>query len=379
MHLPTPYPDELLYSIIARYHIRSGNTSPKATLDDLFKSRTIYAVVDLPCHIDQLISNISPFMGLDSVQIIMENTLFPYYTAFLPNDRFNMILSSMRGNFGGDVHTRVGIMASSIKSPEFLRYCPRCHEDDRSRFGEFYWHRMHQLTGIEKCTIHNTFLLDSSVKLHTGNNNEFIAANIINCANKATNLYVTQEEDKVYSAISNHAEWLIKNSKLVRNSYGIDDGFGKRYIDSLIEMGYATVNGRVNQQRLIEDFVEFYGVKFLFQMQSYVNSDSDWLSSMLRKQRKSTHPLRHLLFMNYLKGGIDNFILSPCEYKPFGHGPWPCLNAAADHYKKSVIKELIISHCSDTKRPVGTFKCDCGFIYSRRGPDRKYDDIFKDW
>ncbi len=32
---PQPYPDEILYSVIAPYHIRSGNTSPKITLQEL--------------------------------------------------------------------------------------------------------------------------------------------------------------------------------------------------------------------------------------------------------------------------------------------------------------------------------------------------------
>lgn len=36
---PTPYPDEILYSTFARYHMRSANSSIKDTLDDLFGKR----------------------------------------------------------------------------------------------------------------------------------------------------------------------------------------------------------------------------------------------------------------------------------------------------------------------------------------------------
>lgn len=32
---PVPYEDEVLYSVLARYHVRSGNTSYKATMQDL--------------------------------------------------------------------------------------------------------------------------------------------------------------------------------------------------------------------------------------------------------------------------------------------------------------------------------------------------------
>ncbi|MEL6987155.1 MAG: TniQ family protein, partial [Bacteroidota bacterium] len=52
---PTLYPGELLCSAIARYQIRSGNLSPKATIEELFNSRTITATADLPCGLDNLV------------------------------------------------------------------------------------------------------------------------------------------------------------------------------------------------------------------------------------------------------------------------------------------------------------------------------------
>lgn len=42
-----------------------------------------------------------------------------------------------------------------------------------------------------------------------------------------------------------------------------------------------------------------------------------------------------------------------------------------------VLNDLVITRCSDTKKPVGTFRCECGFVYSRRGPDRYEEDQFK--
>jgi len=61
-------------------------------------------------------------------------------------------------------------------------------------------------------------------------------------------------------------------------------------------------------------------------------------------------------------------------YAPFGSGPWLCLNAAADHYLQPIITQLDISHCGDTKKPVGTFSCACGFVYCRTGPDETEED-----
>ena len=51
---PTPYPDELLYSLIARYHLRSGSISPKITLSELFGSTSTIATIDLPANLNNL-------------------------------------------------------------------------------------------------------------------------------------------------------------------------------------------------------------------------------------------------------------------------------------------------------------------------------------
>ncbi|HBN04177.1 MAG TPA: hypothetical protein DD434_00100 [Bacteroidales bacterium] len=31
------------------------------------------------------------------------------------------------------------------------------------------------------------------------------------------------------------------------------------------------------------------------------------------------------------------------KYNPFGQGPWPCLNKAADYYMQDVIENVIIT------------------------------------
>ena len=55
---PTPYNDELLYSILARYCMYSGNTNNKTNLDDIYGIRSITSVMELPSHIDRIISNL---------------------------------------------------------------------------------------------------------------------------------------------------------------------------------------------------------------------------------------------------------------------------------------------------------------------------------
>ncbi|WP_275668267.1 TniQ family protein [Pseudoalteromonas piscicida] len=52
--LPVPYPDELLYSVIARYGVHAGITSPKQLLDEVFQNRQIIASVAFQGHLSQI-------------------------------------------------------------------------------------------------------------------------------------------------------------------------------------------------------------------------------------------------------------------------------------------------------------------------------------
>lgn len=78
--------------------------------------------------------------------------------------------------------------------------------------------------------------------------------------------------------------------------------------------------------------------------------------------------------LRFLGVPVADFLQGDRAYQPFGAGPWLCLNAAAKHYLKTVVTRLDISLCCDTKKPVGTFSCRCGFVYCRTGPDEIEED-----
>ncbi|HYE10180.1 MAG TPA: TnsD family Tn7-like transposition protein [Patescibacteria group bacterium] len=183
------------------------------------------------------------------------------------------------------------------------------------------------------------------------------------------------KEFEYLKVLTHDVNWIFDNFTLIKD---IKD-FREKYLAILKEIGLATSTGRVYQAELLQSFVNYYGNTLLKLLQSDIdyNNQDNWVSSIVRKHRKAFHPLRHLLLMKFLAGSAEKFYNLSAEYNPFGKGPWICLNAAADHYKEPVIKELDITHCMDTKLPVGTFKCSCGFIYSRRGPDTSNEDKYR--
>ena len=363
---PVPYEDEILYSVFARYHIRSGNTSFKSTIKDLFGSTNITAVMDLPSNLNKLIENLPLGSKYTAEYFIYNHTLYPFYAAFLPPGRAKEVLDSMKMDKGGSIYTRIGIMASSITLNQFLKFCPACIEEDKQRYGEFYWHRIHQIPGIFVCPKHYIPIYDSQVPVRGYNKHEYKSANEDNCK-----VYdVINYPDKIIEKMINIAQdtEVLLNRIFEKKEI---EWFKEQYFAKLMEIGFATINKSISQKELIKSFIDYYGDEFLRLVQSEVNTDSEtnWLMDMLRKKNKTNHPIRHLLLARFLGISIDDLFNKRLEYKPFGDGPWPCLNKASEHYLQPVVTDMKVTYGADVKKPIGTFKCSCGFVYARSRPD----------
>jgi hypothetical protein len=148
---PTPYPDELFYSICARYQEQVAYPSLHAVTEELFGDLRISPVIDLPCCLERLVSALPSGHYLTADKLIDRHTLLPFYSPFLPVDRVKRIRKEMRYSKCRIVHKFAGIHRSSVRIPERLRFCPTCVKGDRDKFDFTYWHRSHQLPGIEVC------------------------------------------------------------------------------------------------------------------------------------------------------------------------------------------------------------------------------------
>ena len=115
-NFPVPYPDELVYSMVARAGIYHGITSPKQLLDEVFENRKVIATLDLPCHL-QSISSLFQNTGRYSVEeLVYQHTLFPLYAPFVTESHKSRALQMMAGRSQGAVHLMLGVAASRIQS-----------------------------------------------------------------------------------------------------------------------------------------------------------------------------------------------------------------------------------------------------------------------
>ncbi|MED3089729.1 TnsD family transposase [Bacillus toyonensis] len=367
---PTPYPDELLYSVLARYHVGSGNTSPKMTVEELFGKRTIRSVWDLPANLNSLLNQLGSYW--DANQLINNHTMYPYYAAFLLPKQAKQVKQSMLDSKGSTIHTRIGVSASNVKLKTNLWVCSDCIREDMDIYGETYWRRIHQAPGVLICSKHETVLEETVVSVKSCNQHEYITATPF-VERKKMNLDGLQKEEvQLLIKIAKLTEFLLTNIHL----QATENTLRRNYIELLKQKGYASVNGFLKRDRLYKSFGSRFSDHCLELLQSPVFfEESNWLTRIFQKHRKSFHPLRHLLVMMFLETDL-NHLFNKKEYLPFGEGPWVCLNVACPDYKKPVVTNLTITICYDSRKPVGTFLCDCGFMFSRRGPDQNQEDKF---
>ncbi|MEH7076229.1 TnsD family transposase [Neobacillus drentensis] len=363
VQFPTPYPDELLYSILGRYHIRSGNVFLKHTMEDLFGKRTVSATALLPSNIRTLVSHLPEYTALSEETLIRKHTLFPLVSAFLPEDRANSIYQAMLSVDGKKIYMQSGVMANSIPQNKVFKFCPGCFREDLEQYGELYWHRLHQLPGHLLCLKHRLWLEDSNVPIINSNKHCYILPTIENC-DLSKERQVESDIYKQFFGILKPMENLLNGSY----SYKSFSHFTNFYRKYLREKGYTTAKGKVKQERFYEAFRRFYPDNLLTNLQVKLDSKDSWLVSITRKHRKSFHPYYHVLLLDFLGLDINDVFTETLLNDPFRNLQGACLNVVCPDYKREVIQTVTIRRCEKTKQPIGRFTCPtCGFSYTKKG------------
>lgn len=291
-YFPAPYEDELLYSMIARYALHTGQSSnQKAVIREVFSSSTAVAIPDLPSHLDALAHNLQLVWPTNVKDLISSFTLAPIYLPFLSQGQTGKVTRSMHSDIGGRIHTRSGIVASTIKQLAFFRYCPGCIKEQELEYGEIYWRRSHQLPGLEFCKRHSCLLEDSTVDYHSKEKHHFIAAASTRVDATAKYLELSYLEKQLYDSYV----------ELLQTGYLSGLGVNRWtlfYRNLAKDLGFLH-KSRV-QHREIFQLIRNKWAGSTFERYFQEPIEKHWLVNLFRKHRKSFHPLRHLLVISAL-------------------------------------------------------------------------------
>jgi hypothetical protein len=374
---PDPYSDELLYSVCARYSNQAQYPDKKSVVQELFGISTAIAVIDLPAHLGNLIAALPLGHHYTVDRLIDSHTLLPFYSLFHPLERVQPLREDMRGSGKVSVPGCLGMMANTIPTSAWLRFCPLCVEDDQRQFGEVYWHRIHQVPGVEVCPVHAVFLENSNAQgLHRKTRHEYISAQQAIYTTSPHALTLSNSSHAGLLNIARDADWLLNQQAVAPGL----ESFRSRYLPLLADRDLATYSGRVYTSRLLDAFQFYYSAELLSLLHCEIDRQSqhNWLFRLVRSPKSAQHPLHHLLLIQFLGHTAESFFQLPAEYQPFGRGSWPCLNPVCDQFRRRRIKNYRLSYSQENGRPIGTFSCHCcGFVYSRIGPDQSMEDWYR--
>ena len=248
-YFPEIYPDELLYSQLARYFAHSGYMAYVCAAEDLFKSCTVRPDIEfLNAYTQDALERLTSEMPMETV--IMKHTMFPYYGRFLPIERraqaFHALLNR-QNNYRDFLY----MPTRKDHRPRNLRYCPVCAEDDRKRFGETYWHRLHQMIGVNICGKHHCQLIETDVQITSGKSLALIPAEAVAMPDEKIVISGCEIECRLAEYVSAVFQADVNMS--------VDTPIGAFLHSKLSGTRYLSARGdKRNIAELCADFVQFY-------------------------------------------------------------------------------------------------------------------------
>jgi hypothetical protein len=354
-YFPAIYPDELLYSVLARYYLHVGLPPIANSHETLFGRRSVIASYDLIGSLNILSERIPAERGL-SAEALLNMTLYPYCVAFEPGEVRTKVEQDLKeGKVLGN-HLRLGLATFRIARLTHLRFCAVCNEDMLLRYGEVYWRRSHQLASVLVCPDHGISLQQSSVYLNKESRHAFIAASLNNCPALTSPYLFKSKSESVLTHLIQISHLSIE--LLEGTTPKSFDEWTIYYRARMLSAGLATSACTMNQQSFCEEFKQYYA-ETLSCFPHVIDGDSypnQWLQSLVRRHRKASHPLYHLL--------LQNFLNQRQEVEPlFGTGPWSCPNPLVIHPTQYPITQ--INFLRNHGRVVARFNCHCGYVYTR--------------
>lgn len=377
-YFPTPYPDELFFSLISRLAETMRYPHQGYLSGEIFGRECKFIEATLATQLEQLLTNLPPGHNLTISQIIREQTLFPFYQPFVSPQWAQKVKDKMVQTNLHNRHQTMALSRWKITEPKWLRFCYECLSADRQLYGHAYWHRLHQVPGVQVCPQHGVMLQDSQVaSCYRPPSQRYCSAEqALTQAGPVPNPF-SPASQHILIQIARDAAWLLEHDHDAITPASLL----ARFRQVLVEQGLSSYKGRLYVAKFLGLFKSYYDPELLALLDCSLDYDN-FLAWPVRTVQKETteakHPLQQLLVIQALGYTVETFFALPPETVYFDQGPWPCLNPVCDAYRQAVIETYRLDYQRGSGRPRATFACQrCGFTYRRLGPDTGADDRYR--
>lgn len=154
-YFPTPYPQETLVSLVARYAMHTGQMDMKKIFNYFFGNNlSIYdPSVNL---IDHLYNRIKPIWAINFRELIENHTDILFDYPF--EDKFTLQMLEHKNTRSHDDNYILNERAISAYLRKKLVFCDVCIKEDRKKYGEAYYKTIHSISDVNYCLIHMNLL-----------------------------------------------------------------------------------------------------------------------------------------------------------------------------------------------------------------------------
>jgi hypothetical protein len=315
---PEPYPDELLYSVVARYHHLSANMIVDKTMLEIYGVKCTLSF-DLPRYTQCLINRIPGKNSYDEQTFIRCHTLLPYYFPFLPELNKQIVLEEMATSKNNIIHTFLGDLTKNLQNFTNLRFCSECIFEDGKNFGEPFWHRVHQAPGNFYCLKHDKILsfgCENCGFLFTPKNNKLL---VLKQFCPVCNSDLTFQNQGWSNLLSKYRTDLIGigtdiccllDEQHLWSRWSFTN-WHKLYYNKLLKTSFCSEQTRIRHDKLIFFIERFYSKSFLKLLRCNLDL-SNWLKACIKCDH-AIHPLKHIVLTRFLFGSLKELINQmPC-------------------------------------------------------------------
>jgi transposase-like protein len=355
-----PYPDELLFSFVSRHFMFAP----------FKKSQFLEEILDGKCNIslhyfqriERLSKNLPHGIEFEVDTMLKNNTYLPLLKPFIDEVRYESAKEALLGvSYGIQKKVMLDVENLFNKDKSEIKICPICFIEDKKDFGESYIHRIHNYLGAKTCHLHGCYL--DSISVYSDNASTFIDIN-------DSSVYCEKPIRYPEKDLSIHYENLNEDVHLILN--GAMNNISKEVIQQKFQekcllLGNYTSKLSISNPVII-GFKEYFSSEFLVSMESNfeIEDENIWIRKVLYQTKAIVNPIRVILLIRYLFGGVQSLVDFNKEFRPFNEPTFPCLNTVCPRYREDVIMDNIYTLSNNKKAITGTFKCpECGFTYTR--------------
>ncbi|MBH3362214.1 TnsD family Tn7-like transposition protein [Pseudomonas sp. URMO17WK12:I11] len=295
--------DETFFSLGSRQHFFLRNRSAIDTLEQIFEARVTYYTHDFPCNLKNLVSKARMAWG-NAENIIFEHTITPIFFPFQSERSQEAVVAALSGSQLGSIKYKIGLIAGRFGGEHPLKACLDCIINDRTTYGLSYWHLSHQYPGVLICPKHGCLLRESSTNRQWGTRFQWALPS-------EDELVVPPWpplSDKVQSALVD-----LGNAARSLAQYGKHRRFDASTVAQVYKTALNPMKHRGPEKvQLAREFTEFCSLFRRFwpfhSLPSSCHEATLYINQMLRCPRRYSHPLKHLILIQWIFGSFDDFI-----------------------------------------------------------------------